>query len=85
MAMVVTIVWAFQYIGSMILSAISPWVSSEVSLKLLESANVLSSNGEQGNAAFMIVLGFYFLGNKADELISAAVGKFTKGARTPKN
>ena len=78
-AIVVTLVWAAQYVGSMLLSAIAPWMTDETIVKaMMESAEVLQANGEQGNAAFMVVLSFYYLGNKGDALIQAAVNKFSK-------
>ena len=77
-AVVVTLVWSAQYLGSLLLSAIAPWMSDPLVIKaMMESADVLQSNGEQGNAAFMIVLSFYYLGNKGDALIQAAVAKFS--------
>ena len=78
-AIVVTIVWSLQYVASMAMNVAAPWVSDPKVVKaMMETADALSANGEQGNAAFMIVLGFYFLGNKGDALIKAAVGKFSK-------
>ena len=78
-AIIVTLVWAAQYVGSLALSSLAPWMSDPLVVEaMMKSANVLQSNGEQGNAAFMIVLSFYYLGNKGDALIKAAVVKFTK-------
>ncbi len=78
-AIVVTLVWSLQYVGSLALSAIAPWMSDPAVVEaMMKSSEVLQSNGEQGNAAFMVVLSFYYLGNKGDALIQAAVNKFTK-------
>ncbi|MCP4985585.1 MAG: hypothetical protein GY928_05780 [Colwellia sp.] len=76
-AVVVTITWALQYIMSLGMSMVAPWLEDpKVVEALMESSKALSENGEQGNAAFMVILGFYFLGNKADALIKGAVEKF---------
>jgi len=78
-AIVVTLVWAAQYVGSLALSAIAPWMTDAATIEaMMKSADVLQNNGEQGNAAFMVVLSFYYLGNKGDSLIQAAVSKFNK-------
>ena len=78
-AIVVTLVWAAQYVGSLALSAIAPWMTDEAVVEaMMKSSEVLQANGEQGNAAFMVILSFYYLGNKGDALIQAAVNKFSK-------
>jgi len=78
-AVTVTLVWCLQYVASMLVSCIAPWMTDPTTTTaLMQTAEALTLNGEQGNAAFMIVLGFYFLGNKADGLFKAAVDKFTK-------
>lgn len=78
-AIIVTLVWASQYVGSLLLSSIAPWIGDPLIVEaMMKSADVLQNNGEQGNAAFMVILSFYYLGNKGDALIQAAVGKFTK-------
>lgn len=76
-AIAVTVVWVAQYVFSLALSAIAPWTDPETTKLLMESANILSQNGQQGDGAFMVVLGFYFLGTKGDTLFKAAVDKFT--------
>jgi len=77
-AIVVTIVWASQYVFSLVFSMLAPWMTDpEVVKNMMETSKALSQNGEQGNAAFMVVLGFYFLGNKADAMFTAAVEKMT--------
>ncbi len=76
-AITVTLIWAAQYLVSLLLGMIAPWVDLETSKALMESAKFLAQNGEQGNGAFMVILGFYFLGNKADEMFKSAVSKFT--------
>lgn len=77
-AIIVTLIWASQYLASLLLGMIAPWVEPEVAKSMMESAKFLSENGEQGNGAFMVILGFYFLGNKADMMFRSAVDKFTK-------
>jgi hypothetical protein len=78
-AITVTLVWALQYLGSLILSTLAPWMDDpDIIEAMMVSSEVLQNNGEQGNAAFMIVLSFYYLGNQGGALIQAAVDKFTK-------
>lgn len=85
-AIVVTVVWASQYVLSMILSCIAPWVTSEATVKaLMETSKLLQANGDQGNAAFMVVLGFYFLSNHAAPMFEAATKMFTKDKTTQTN
>lgn len=77
-AIVVTLIWAAQYAGSLLMACIAPWITDPHTTEaLMQTSRVLQDNGEQGNAAFMIVLGFYFLGSKADRMFSAAVDKFS--------
>lgn len=81
-AIVVTVVWAAQYVGSLLMASLAPWFTDTKTVEaMMETSAALSANGEQGNAAFMVVLGFYFLGNKADAMFEAAVNKFTKKSK----
>lgn len=78
-AIVITVVWASQYVFSLLLATLAPWFTDQVIVDaMMASAKALAENGEQGNGAFMVVLGFYFLGNKADALYESAVKKFSK-------
>lgn len=77
-AIVVTIVWAAQYVGSLLMATLAPWFSDkQVVDAMMATSKALAENGDQGNAAFMCILGFYFLGNKADAMFTAAVDKMT--------
>jgi hypothetical protein len=78
-AVTVTVVWSLQYIVSLGMATAAPWFSDkDIVDAMMKTSEALITNGEKGNAAFMIVLGFYFLGNKADALIQGAVEKFTR-------
>lgn len=76
-AVIITVVWALQYTVALVLSAITPWISSvETVLAIKETIVALQTNGAQMDAAMMLVLTYYFLGNKGDQLIEAAINKF---------
>lgn len=77
-AVVVTLIWSSQYAFSMICSCIAPWVDVDTARALMETAATLQANGDQGNAAFMAVLGFYMLGSHAAPMFEAATKMFTK-------
>lgn len=84
-AIVVTIVWAAQYVGSLLMATLAPWFSDkQVVDAMMATSKALAENGDQGNAAFMCILGFYFLGNKADAMYDAAVAKMS-GKNKSKN
>lgn len=77
-AIMVTTTWTLQYIVALVLSCSVPWIETQATVEAINATIVsLKENGSQMDGAAMIVLGFYFLGNKADPLIEAAVGKFT--------
>lgn len=78
-AIVVTLIWSAQYLMSLVMATAAPWFEDEKTITaMMKTSEALTANGEQGNAAFMIILGFYFLGSKADALIQGAVDKFAK-------
>lgn len=74
-ALVVTAIWALQYVISMSLYALAPWFPDQLEL-MRQSATSLSENGEAVTGAMMIVLGFYFLGSKVDKIVDGAMIKF---------
>ncbi len=78
-AVVVTVIWAAQYAGSLLMACIAPWVSDpEVMKAVMETSRVLQENGQQGDAAFMVILAFYFaFGSSGDNLRAKAIEKFT--------
>ena len=77
-AILVTTTWTLQYILALILGCSVPWIDTPSTVEAINATiDSLKENGSQMDAAAMIVLGFYFLGNNADSLIEAAVGKFT--------
>tara|TARA_B100001059_G_C17734553_1_gene528105 strand:+ start:368 stop:820 length:453 start_codon:yes stop_codon:yes gene_type:complete len=75
-AIIVTTVWVLQYIVSLVLGASTPWISDQVTVEAIHATiTSLKNNGSQMDGAAMLILGFYFLGNKADALFDAAVDK----------
>ena len=45
---------------------------------LMDTSKVLQENGQQGDAAFMVILAFYFaFGSSGDSLREKAIEKFT--------
>lgn len=78
-AVCVTTVWVLQYVAALVLSISVPWISTQTTIEAINlTIKALQANGDQMDAAMMLVMGFYFLGNKGDALISAAIDKFKK-------
>jgi len=74
-AMVVTTIWAVQYVLAMILDAISMWVADH-SDRLVSTASNIREGGEQVTGAMMLVLGFYFAAPHLDKVVGVAMNKF---------
>jgi len=75
-AMVVTIIWAVQYVLAMILDAVSIWVV-EYSDGLVKTADNIRNGGDQVTGAMMLVLGFYFAAPHLDKVVGTAMNKFS--------
>lgn len=75
-AVVVTVLWALQWLASLILSVAAVWVDPSLVDPMLASAEIVQTSGIEITGAMMVVLGFYFLGNKADGFIKVALEKF---------
>ncbi|MCP3683193.1 MAG: hypothetical protein GY861_10935 [bacterium] len=77
-AIVVTSVWVLQYVVALVLGVSVPWVSDPATVEAIHlTTQSLKENGSQMDGAAMLILGFYFLGSKADKMFDAAVDKFT--------
>ena len=74
--MVVTIIWAVQYVFAMILDAVSIWVV-EYSDSLVKTADNIRNGGDQVTGAMMLVLGFYFAAPHLDKVVGTAMNKFS--------
>lgn len=83
-ALTVTFIWALQYIVSMIMFAIAPWISGvpegegmeSYTSMLLASATSISSNGEAVTGAMMITLAYYFAAPHMGKIVDSAMSKF---------
>jgi uncharacterized membrane protein (DUF485 family) len=76
LAVMITTVWLFLYLVGILLSVISPWVATEISVKLMESARVLESNADMMSGAVMLILAFYFAAPHMDKIVEGALNKF---------
>tara|TARA_R110000782_G_scaffold35268_3_gene84323 strand:+ start:624 stop:1082 length:459 start_codon:yes stop_codon:yes gene_type:complete len=76
LAVMITTVWLFLYLVGILLSVIAPWVATEISIKLMESAKVLESNAEMMSGAVMLILAFYFAAPHMDKIVEGALNKF---------
>jgi uncharacterized membrane protein (DUF485 family) len=76
LAVMITTVWLFLYLVGILLSVISPWVATEISVKLMESAKVLESNADMMSGAVMLILAFYFAAPHMDKIVEGALNKF---------
>jgi uncharacterized membrane protein (DUF485 family) len=76
LAVMITTVWLFLYLVGILLSVIAPWVATEISIKLMESAKVLESNADMMSGAVMLILAFYFAAPHMDKIVEGALNKF---------
>lgn len=76
-AISVTCIWALQYVVSMVLFALIPWLP-EYALAMQQSAMSLQSSGEAVSGAMMLVLGFYFAAPHLGSIVDRAMSKFDK-------
>ncbi len=74
-ALSITFVWLFMFIGRMGLSIAGVWSES----KAFElSANIIGDNIEQMTGAVMLILGFYFAAPHLGSIIGPAMERFGK-------
>ena len=75
-ALVVTVIWAVQYVAVVLLSVSAVWV--ENSAKLTDSASVIGDYAVKTNTAFMLILGFYFAAPHMGEISRKALDRMSK-------
>mgnify|MGYP001091604198 CR=1 FL=1 len=75
-ALMVTIIWALQYVVAMVVEAVALWLPSEAA-RLSATADSIRSGGEQVNGVFLLVVGFYFAAPHLDKIVGSAMGKMT--------
>lgn len=75
-ALIVTTIWALQYIVSMVLLALVPWMP-EYAAQMNQSALSLQASGEAVSGAMMLVLGFYFAAPHLGSIVNGAMNKFS--------
>lgn len=79
-AITVTCIWSLQYVVSMILLGLVPWLP-EYSVAMNTSAMSLQSSGEAISGAMMLILGFYFAAPHLGSIVDRAMGKFDKSSK----
>lgn len=72
-ALIVTLIWAVQYVAAMVLDVVAIWVSDE---RMVQSANSIRAGGESVTGAMMLVLGFYFAAGHLSTIVGGAMDKF---------
>jgi len=72
-ALIVTLIWAVQYVAAMVLDVVAIWVVDE---RMVQSANSIRSGGESVTGAMMLVLGFYFAAGHLSTIVGGAMDKF---------
>jgi hypothetical protein len=75
-ALIVTCIWAMQYIAAQVLSIAAIW-SDEDEEKLKASAQIIMDFAQTSNGAMMLVLGFYFAAPHMGSIVGAAMSKFS--------
>ncbi len=80
-AITVTCIWSLQYIVSMVLLALLPWLP-EYAEVMKVSAVSLQGSGEAISGAMMLVLGFYFAAPHLGSIVDKAMSKFDKPKKT---
>lgn len=80
-ALVVTLIWAAQYVIAIILDAAMPFVAQPTQTVLGQTADAIRSGGEQVTGAFMLVIGFYFAAPHLSSIVGGAMDKFKNGGK----
>ena len=80
-ALVVTLIWAAQYVIAIILDAAMPFAAQETQPVLAQTADAIRSGGEQVTGAFMLVIGFYFAAPHLSAIVGGAMDKFKNGRK----
>ena len=75
-ALTVTLIWSLQYVTSMILLALVPWLP-DYSTAMNASASSLQQSGDSVSGAMMLILGFYFAAPHLGSIVDKAMGKFS--------
>ena len=81
LAVMITVIWLFQYILSMLFSLIAVWLPEVYSGRLTQSAELVGGYAEQMNGAMMLILAFYFAANHMGDIVKAALTKFGGGKK----
>lgn len=77
LAFIITGVWLFQFVGSMIGDMIMPWITDpSTSAAFAKSTEAIGGRAESMNGAMMLILGFYFAAPHLSAIIPAAMKKF---------
>lgn len=73
-ALVVTGIWAVQYVIAMLLDVAGIWITDE---RIMQSAESIRQGGDSVTGAMMLVLGFYFAAPHLDKVVGGAMNRFS--------
>ena len=74
LAVMITFVWLFMYVFSMVMNLVAVWASHPEQWRA--SATVIGGYAEQMNGAMMLILAFYFSAPYMGAIVEKAMGKF---------
>lgn len=75
LAMMITTIWLLQYVFMIAMSTISVWVKQPE--QFIESARVVGDYAETMKGAVMLILAFYFAAPHMNNIVDAALNKFS--------
>lgn len=73
-ALVVTGIWAVQYVIAMLLDVAGVWIADK---RIMQSADSIREGGDSVTGAMMLVLGFYFAAPHLDKVVGGAMERFS--------
>ena len=77
-ALIVTGIWAIQYVAAMALDVVAIWSTDK---RFSSSADSIRDGGESVTGAMMLVLGFYFAAPHLDKVVGGAMQRFNGKAK----
>lgn len=78
-ALLVTGIWAVQYVIAMLLDVAGVWIADK---RIMQSANSIREGGDSVTGAMMLVLGFYFAAPHLDKVVGGAMERFSGKAKS---
>lgn len=78
-ALLVTGIWAVQYVIAMLLDVAGVWIADK---RIMQSADSIREGGDSVTGAMMLVLGFYFAAPHLDKVVGGAMERFSGKAKS---